>query len=145
MGRAISTVLRHAALPYQGEPSFYAWLRSSYSQRRKLMAEALEEVGIRTVEGQGGIFLLGDIRGLYGADGPLGASWEKVRQPDEAIDWTCCRALAAELGIVSLPVSPFFGADTPEEVRTGFARFCFAKTTPTLEEAARRLHTLRRK
>ena len=30
-------------------------------------------------------------------------------RPDEAKDWTCCRALAAEIGIVSLPVSPFFG------------------------------------
>lgn len=32
-------------------------------------------------------------------------------RPDEAKDWTCCRALAAEIGIVSLPVSPFFGLE----------------------------------
>ena len=37
---------------------------------------------------------------------------------------------------MSLPVSPFFGPSSPESIRTRFARFCFAKTDATLEEAS---------
>ena len=44
------------------------------------------------------------------ADGCSGCHMWPLR-PDEAKDWTCCRALAAEIGIVSLPVSPFFGCE----------------------------------
>lgn len=141
--RALCRVLRQAAEPYSGVGSYYEWLRQDYARRRASMVEALESAGITTARSQGGFFLLGDISDLCGPEGPLHESWEASLRPDEAKDWTCCRALAAEVGIVCLPVSPFFGEQTPESIRTRFARFCFAKTDATLEEAAKRLRSLR--
>ncbi|CAE7584812.1 ccbl [Symbiodinium microadriaticum] len=141
--RALCRVLRQAAEPYSGVGSYYEWLRQDYARRRASMVEALESAGITTARSQGGFFLLGDISDLCGPEGPLHESWEASLRPDEAKDWTCCRSLAAEVGIVCLPVSPFFGEQTPESIRTRFARFCFAKTDATLEEAAKRLRSLR--
>eukprot|EP00435_Cladocopium_sp_Y103_P073024 s1156_g42.t1 len=140
--RALCRVLREAAEPFHGAESYYEWLRQDYARRRDIMVAALEAGGIKTARSQGGFFLLGDISGLCGPEGPLHESWEASLRPDEAKDWTCCRALAAEIGIVSLPVSPFFGAGSAENIRTRFARFCFAKTDATLEEAAKRLASL---
>eukprot|EP00439_Symbiodinium_sp_Y106_P045365 s2851_g5.t1 len=95
---------------------------------------------MQKMRSQGGFFLLGDISDLCGPGGPLHESWEASLRPDEAKDWTCCRALAAEVGVVCLPVSPFFGEKTPESIRTRFARFCFAKTDATLEEGPEEGH-----
>eukprot|EP00747_Dinoflagellata_sp_TGD_P068088 gnl/TRDRNA2_/TRDRNA2_155563_c1_seq1.p1 gnl/TRDRNA2_/TRDRNA2_155563_c1~~gnl/TRDRNA2_/TRDRNA2_155563_c1_seq1.p1 ORF type:complete len:113 (-),score=24.49 gnl/TRDRNA2_/TRDRNA2_155563_c1_seq1:61-399(-) len=111
--------------------------------RRERMVSALEEVGIPVVKAQGGFFLLADIKDKCGPDGPLGDVWDEVSQPGEAPDWTFCRALAKKLGIVALPISPFFGQDTPDDLRTRFVRFCFAKTDSTLDEAVARLHKLK--
>lgn len=141
--RALCRVLRQAAQPFHGLESYYEWLRQDYARRRDIMVNALEAGGIKTARSQGGFFLLGDISGLSGPDGPLHESWQASLRPGEAADWTTCRALAAEIGIVSLPVSPFFGHGTAEHIRTRFARFCFAKTDATLEEAAKRLKSLR--
>jgi len=146
MQRALGTVLEVAHKPYADCQSYYEWLRRDYSQRRRIMVEALEAAGITTVRSQGGFFMLGDIAGLTGPSGPLASSWRAAERPGEPLDWTFCRALAAELGIVALPVSPFFGPGAPPDVRTRFARFCFAKTDATLEEAKlrlARLHALR--
>jgi len=140
--RALCRVLRLAAEPYDGADSYYTWLRQDYKRRRTLMVDGLTAAGISTARSQGGFFLLGDISGLCGPNGPLGRSWEASVRPDEPQDWAFCRALAAQLGVVSLPISPFFGPDASPDVRTRFARFCFAKTDTTLEEAARRLRQL---
>eukprot|EP00440_Ansanella_granifera_P073377 gb/GFBE01079623.1/.p1 GENE.gb/GFBE01079623.1/~~gb/GFBE01079623.1/.p1 ORF type:complete len:603 (+),score=128.52 gb/GFBE01079623.1/:1-1809(+) len=140
--RALCRVLNLAAEPYNGAPSYYTWLREDYARRRELMESALQAAGISTARSQGGFFLLGDIGDFCGPDGPLGEQWEAAQRPDEPRDWAFCRALAAKLGIVSLPISPFFGPGTPESIRTRFARFCFAKTDATLEEAARRFQRL---
>jgi len=142
MQRALGTVLKAAAEPYGGAPSYYEWLRQDYKRRRQLMVSALEAAGVATVSSQGGFFMLGDIGSLCGSEGPLAASWAECARPDEPRDWAFCRALAEELGIVALPVSPFFGPSAPAGVRTRFARFCFAKTDETLEEAGRRLQRL---
>lgn len=143
MQRALTQVLKQADEPFRGYSSYYEWLRDNYSSRRKQMVSALEGAGIPTVTSQGGFFLLADISGMCGPDGPLGDVWDEVSQPGEAEDWTFCRALAQKLGVVALPMSPFFGADTPVHVRTRFVRFCFAKTDSTLAEAARRLQMLK--
>mmetsp|Transcript_112590 Transcript_112590/g.350974 ORF Transcript_112590/g.350974 Transcript_112590/m.350974 type:complete len:160 (-) Transcript_112590:108-587(-) len=142
MQRSLVTVFEEARKPYADCSSYYEWLRQDYAQRRHVIAGALEAAGIATVRSQGGFFMLGDIGGLCGPSGPLAASWRDAERPGEPLDWTFCRALAAELGVVALPVSPFFGPTAPPDVRTRFARFCFAKMDATLEEARRRLARL---
>jgi len=143
MQRALTQVFKQADEPFRGHISYYEWLRDDYSMRRQRMVSALEGAGIPTVRSQGGFFLLADISGLCGPNGPLGDVWAEESQPGEAQDWTFCRAMAKKLGVVALPMSPFFSDDTPADVRTRFVRFCFAKTDSTLEEAAKRLQMLK--
>merc|ERR1711971_247144 len=143
MQRAVPKVIKRADEPFNGFKSYYAWLRHDYSERRDRMASALEHAGIPTVKEGGGFFLLADISSKCGSSGPLGDVWDEVSQPGEALDWTFCRALAKKVGIVALPISPFFGPDTPDEVRTRFVRFCFGKTDSTLDEAEKRLRLLK--
>jgi len=107
------------------------------------MVSALQDAGIPAVQAQGGFFLLADISKVCGISGPLGDVWDEASLPGEPRDWTFCRAMAKKLGIVALPVSPFFGPDSPSYVRTRFVRFCFAKTDSTLDRAAERLQRLR--
>lgn len=143
MQSALCRVLDIASQPYNEEPSYYAWLRKDYARKRKLMVQALDRAGVATIRSQGGFFLLADIGELCGETGPVGEHWFAASRPDEPRDWTFSRALAAQLGIVTLPVSPFFGPAAPQDVRTRFVRVCFAKTDSTLEEAGRRLQKLK--
>jgi len=143
MQRALRSVLDLASEPYRGESNYYSWLRDEYSRKRLLMVSALEIAGVHTVESNGGFFLLADVRSLCGVSGPLGDVWSAVAQPGEPQDWTFCRALAAKLGIVALPMSPFFGDRASGSIRDRFVRFCFAKTDDTLAEAAKRFRQLK--
>merc|ERR1712150_237053 len=120
MQRALRNVLHLARQPYADSPSYYAWLRSDYAHRRRSMVNALESAGMATVKSQGGFFLLADVETLCGEGGPLGDCWAAVTRPDEPQDWTFCRALASKLGIVALPMSPFFGPAAPEDMRERF-------------------------
>eukprot|EP00747_Dinoflagellata_sp_TGD_P168468 gnl/TRDRNA2_/TRDRNA2_194908_c0_seq1.p1 gnl/TRDRNA2_/TRDRNA2_194908_c0~~gnl/TRDRNA2_/TRDRNA2_194908_c0_seq1.p1 ORF type:complete len:646 (+),score=79.69 gnl/TRDRNA2_/TRDRNA2_194908_c0_seq1:130-2067(+) len=143
MQRALTKVLKRADEPYRGYQNYYVWLRLDYWMRRERMISALEDAGVSIVKPQGGFFLLADIKNMCGKNGPLGDVWDEVAEPDEAPDWTFARALAKKLGVVVLPISPFFGSDTPDDVRTRFVRFCFAKTSSTLDEAVNRLQMLK--
>ena len=103
------------------------------------MVTALEAGGVATVKSQGGFFLLAALNGGR-PPAPLRQSWEFGMQAGLAHDWAFCLAMAAELGIVALPMSPFFREGS--EDRSRFVRFCFAKTVDTLEEATKRLTAL---
>jgi len=145
MQNALCKVLARAGEPFSGHLSYYSWLRQGYADRRKRMVSALEIVGIKTVASASGFFLLADVGCLCGPEGPFGAeAWSRCVQehPDEERDWTFCRLLASELGIVSLPVSPFFSPNAPDNLRSRFVRLCFAKTDDTLDEATRRFRKL---
>lgn len=143
MQRALRRVFDIASQPYEDAPSYYSWLRKDYARKRQAMVEALEGAGVATVRSQGGFFLLADVSALCGEGGPLGDCWATAARADESQDWGFCRAMAAKLGIVALPMSPFFGPTAPVDVRERFVRFCFAKTDATLEEAALRLRRLK--
>ena len=41
---AIAKCLVRAREPYEGHPTFYAWLADDYKRRRAFLSEALEEV-----------------------------------------------------------------------------------------------------
>jgi len=140
--RALTRVFERAGKSYKGMPSYYAWLRAEYAAKREKMIEALSAAGIRALKSQGGFFLCGDIAGLSHETGILAEKWQQGMREGKPRDWAFSLALAREIGVVTLPVSPFFGPEVSEDERVRFVRFCFAKTDDTLEEAARRLRQL---
>jgi len=140
--RALTRVFEQAVEPYKGMPSYYEWLRADYSAKRDKMIAALESAGIRALKSQGGFFLCGDIAGLNEKTGILAKKWQEAMAAGKPRDWAFSLALAEEVGVVTLPVSPFFGPEVSEDERVRFVRFCFAKTDATLDEAAKRLRKL---
>lgn len=59
----------------------------------------------------------------------------------EPYDWTYCRYLAENHGVVGIPAAPFFSRDdySAHYALPSLARFAFCKRDDTLHEAARRL------
>ena len=56
-------------------------------------------------------------------------------------DWAMCRYLAHEHGIVGIPPSAFYAADTKDEA-ANFVRFAICKTDESLAEAAKRMKAM---
>jgi kynurenine--oxoglutarate transaminase/cysteine-S-conjugate beta-lyase/glutamine--phenylpyruvate transaminase len=65
MQEAIATVIRRADQPYEGFPTYYDWLANVFSQKRDQLAASLKEAGIKTMEAQGGFFLLADTSDVH--------------------------------------------------------------------------------
>jgi aspartate/methionine/tyrosine aminotransferase len=59
---------------------------------------------------------------------------------DEPYDWRFCRKLALDYGVIGIPASPFFSADSKVAQELGpLARFAFCKQDETLLQASNRL------
>lgn len=65
MQAGIAQAIREADQPYEGHPTYYDWLASVFSQKRDQLAAALRQAGIRTMEAQGGFFLLADTSSVH--------------------------------------------------------------------------------
>jgi aspartate/methionine/tyrosine aminotransferase len=122
---ATSTPLQEAAavaLEQAAATGYYAQLRTDYHERRALLRQILESVGLPTLPVEGSYFISADISALGFAD-----------------DRAFCRFLTTEIGVVAIPTSAFYvdPASAPP-----LARFCFAKKHATLEAAGERLQRL---
>ncbi|ALK08162.1 aminotransferase [Blastochloris viridis] len=103
--------------------SYFDGLRADLGRRRDLLLAGLRGAG----------FEVGDVAGTYFAVAAVGDL-----DPDRD-DLAFCRRLTHEAGVTAVPISSFYGA---RDVKSHI-RFCFAKTTDTLEEAVRRLTSWR--
>jgi len=140
MQQALVKVLEQALQPYAGEKSYYTWLRKAYAQRKAFLAQALENAGLTTVRGDGGFFMIADISNIEVPQKYLEESTDAC--PEMTRDWAFCRFLAIECGVVALPCSAFF-SEKNKATGKNLVRFAFCKTSPTLQEAAKRLLKLR--
>lgn len=103
--------------------AYYATMREDYAERRAHFLPVLEEAGFRLVAPQGAYYVMAGIEDFGFAD-----------------DREFSRYLVEKIGVAAVPGSSFYRdpADGAMQVR-----FCFCKTRPTLDEAARRLAALR--
>lgn len=101
---------------------YYAELQSAYARKRRVLCDALIDAGLQPHEPQGAYYVLADVRSL------------KKSTAKEA-----SMHILERCGVASVPGSSFF----VDPVGETLARFCFAKEDAVLEEAARRLRTLR--
>jgi len=87
-------------------------------EKRDLIAEALKHAGFTVLPCEGTYFITASIRDL-------------TNEPDREF----CERLTREGGVAAIPLSAFFGKDSP----TDMVRFAFCKKRTVLEEAALRL------
>jgi methionine aminotransferase len=121
---ASTTPLQHAIAEYLAEnPEHYRELPGFYQAKRDYFLESMAGTPFRFDPAQGTYFQLADYREISG----LG-------------DVEFSRRLTAEHGVATIPISVFYR--TPPDSK--LVRFCFAKRSATLDEAARRLRGLTR-
>jgi aminotransferase len=104
-------------------PSYYETMRAEYETKRDLLAAACRDAGMDPFVPQGSYYMLADVRGTGFRD-----------------DQEAARLILERCGVAVVPGSSFY-AD-PADGRTQ-VRLCYAKTMPDLEDACRRLRTLR--
>jgi N-succinyldiaminopimelate aminotransferase len=115
------------ALALDTEDAWVAALRVSLQNKRDRLASGLTEVGFRVHDSFGTYFLCADPR-------PLGYE-----------DSTAfCAALPEQVGVAAIPMTPFCDpAAEHSEEWNHLVRFTFCKRDDTLDEAIRRLASLR--
>lgn len=104
------------------EPSYYEGLSVEFALKRDLICGALAKVGLRPHVPRGAYYVLADISDLPGGSGK-----EKAMN------------LLGRTGVACVPGEAFYAGPGGETL----ARFCFAKEDTVLEEACRRLLSLR--
>jgi aspartate/methionine/tyrosine aminotransferase len=99
--------------------SYFEGLRADLAQRRDLLVTGLREAG----------FAIADVPATYFAIAAIG------NFADSADDFAFCRRLTIEANVTAIPISAFYDARNVHS----HIRFCFAKSTATLQEAIRRM------
>jgi len=119
-----STPLQHAAAVAlrDGEP-YIAGLLEDYRRGRAFLSGALRDLGLPVFACQGTYFLMAD--------------HSRLGFPD---DVAFCTHLTEKIGVAAIPPSAFYSNTT---LGRRLVRFAFCKQRATLEEAVRRLQSLR--
>ena len=102
---------------------YYDDLVRAYTERRDELTVGLIDAGLPVLRTAGSYFLMADFS-----------------QHNPATDVEFSRFLISEVGVTPIPPSAFYSDPT---TAPQLVRFCFAKKRSTLQEASRRLQTLR--
>lgn len=147
---ALARALPLTDQPYEGYDSYYEYLKSKYTRKRDLLANALKQAGFAIpnydVTPGGGFFIFARI-------GPEIASAipsDRLMAQNPAApggfarrDWALCQWMAEELGLLCIPSSPFFSAESAARgASDDFIRIAFCKRDETIEAAANALKKL---
>lgn len=102
-------------------PDLVSGLAAFYQQKRDLFANLLQGSALKLLPCRGTYFQLADYSAISEVD-----------------DVAFCRQLTIEHGVAAIPLSVFSRKEQDQRI----IRFCFAKQTATLEQAAARLRLL---
>jgi len=111
----VNTPVQHAIAEYLRNPEHYNHLGSFYQEKRDLFLNLIKGSRFKAVPASGTYFQL--------------LNYSKISDEKET---AFAERLTREFKIASVPVSPFYHNQEDNKV----LRFCFAKTTETLEKAA---------
>ncbi len=100
------------------EPDWPRALAASLQERRDLLCDGLEKIGLDVARPEGTYFALTDISSLGWADG-----------------MEFCLALPERAGVVAIPTQPFHDSDAGDQL----VRWAFCKEVDVIEEGLRRL------
>ena len=120
---ATTTPIQHAIAAYlQEHPDHYLALPTFYREKRDHLLSVMSETPFRFTPAQGTYFQLADYSAISGLN-----------------DVEFSRRLTIDYGVATIPISVFYESPPVSHL----VRFCFAKETSTLDEAAHRLVELR--
>ncbi|MFH0999019.1 MAG: methionine aminotransferase [Pseudomonadota bacterium] len=119
---AANTPVQYALADYISVPDSYSGLSAFYQDKRDFFRSRISGSQFKILPCRGSYFQLLDYSNLSD-------------EPDEAF----ARRLTTEFGVAAIPPSVFYQNNEDHRV----LRFCFAKTSQTLEAAAERLCSIR--
>ncbi|PIL37269.1 hypothetical protein GSI_00962 [Ganoderma sinense ZZ0214-1] len=110
-----------------------------YAERRKILTDGFDKLGMKYSNPQGSYFVLLDIRNVkWPDDYPF---------PESVLgrgrDFRACWFIAMEVGVSSIPVSEFY-CEEHTSIGEAYARFAFCKDVDTLKHAVERLQNLKK-
>jgi len=117
----VNTPVQHALADYLADPAPYLELPAFYQAKREHFRAGLAGTGFELLPSEGSYFQCVGYAGLPAHAGR-----------DEA---DFCRWLTTQAGVAAIPLSAFYDDGYDQRV----IRFCFAKTTATLDRALERL------
>ena len=110
------------------EQDYYDGMKASYTRKRKLFCDGLDELGLPHSVPQGSYFVMVDISPFLSK--PEFAGWS---------DLQFCEWMIHEVGVAAVPGSSFFAEDVNDLIRLHFAR-----SEESLTEAVNRLLKLKK-
>ncbi|RXW24645.1 hypothetical protein EST38_g1232 [Candolleomyces aberdarensis] len=120
------------------ERKFFETQLAEYAERRQILCDAFDQLGLKYTMPEGSYFILLDI--------------SKVKFPDDypfpqsvlgrGRDFRACWFIAVEVGVSSIPVSEFY-CEEHANIGEAYARFAFCKDVDTLKAAVERLYRLK--
>lgn len=116
--------LQHAVALGLSDDVHYRELAATMAPNRARLADGLRALGAEVMAGDGTYFLVADV-----------AAWMRADERD--VDFA--RRLVTEAGVVVIPLSAFYLGDAPRTL----VRFCFCKSSTTIDAALTRLRAWR--
>ncbi|KAF9451640.1 PLP-dependent transferase [Macrolepiota fuliginosa MF-IS2] len=128
-----------AGLEQANDRNFFEIQRAEYAERRAILVDAFDKLGMKYTLPEGSYFILLDISDVdFPEDYPF---------PESVLgrgrDFRACWFIAMEVGISSIPVSEFY-CEEHANIGEAYARFAFCKDTDTLKAAADRFQGLKK-
>ncbi|TFK29364.1 PLP-dependent transferase [Coprinopsis marcescibilis] len=127
-----------AGLEQAKERRFFETQLAEYTERRKILCNAFDDLGLKYTIPEGSYFVLLDISKVkFPEDYPF-----PVSVLGRGRDFRACWFIATEVGVSSIPVSEFY-CEEHAQIGEAYARFAFCKDTETLNSAAVKLARLK--
>ncbi|KAF8897418.1 pyridoxal phosphate-dependent transferase [Infundibulicybe gibba] len=128
-----------AGLEQAKERKFFEEQQAEYDERRGILTEAFDRLGMKYTLPEGSYFILLDISNVnFPDDYPFPPS-----VLGRGRDFRACWFIALEIGVSSIPVSEFY-CEEHANIGEAYGRFAFCKDTDTLRKAAERLQGLKK-
>ncbi|KAF8305585.1 PLP-dependent transferase [Clavulina sp. PMI_390] len=120
------------------EHDFFAKQREEYKERRAVLCEALDRVGLPYTFPDGGYFVLVQNDSIKVPDDFVIPDMIKDRPRDWHVSWF----LAQTVGVVAIPPTDFYGPEH-QSIGASFTRLAYCKDLDTLRKAGERLQELK--
>jgi len=140
---SVSTPAQEAiAIAFEEAPKrdYFKWLKEMYQAKRDKLLVALRNAGLDPVVPKGSYFIIADLSKIK-LHGDEGKQKTMTGLRFDLHDWNLCRFLTTEIGVAAIPLSAFYSE--AHQTITNYGRFCFCKTDPILDEAEKRLATIK--
>ena len=104
--KAIADAIAAAEAPYEGFPSYYAYLTARYTEKRRVLMAGLTAAGLNPTLPDGGFFIIADTSNIRFPQHYMDMKTKAA--PVMKRDWAFCRFLISEIKVGAIPPSAFF-------------------------------------